>query len=149
MQQSHVGLSLPQQLPVLVCLADQQIDGGCAGFCGVGVEQFRQQLATGAGLDGEHKAGVCRGGPSGTPLSRGHCAEDLASFGQQHGSGLGERDLAAVAFQQCDSEPPLELCDRPGQRGLGYPKRWAALPKCNSSATATKYRSSRISISPG
>lgn len=116
-----------QQLLVLVCLAEQQIDGGCAGFCGVDAEQFRQQLAGGAGFDGEDEAGVCCRGPLGTPLSCGHRAEDRASLGQEHGSGLGERDLAAVAFQQCDSEPSFEPGDRAGQWRLGYPKALGGL----------------------
>lgn len=103
------------------------IDGGCAGFRGVGVEQFRQQFAGGAGFDGEDETGVCCRGPLGTPLGRGHCAEDRACFGQQHGSGRGERDLAAGAFQQCDSEPPFELGDRAGQGRLGYPEALGGL----------------------
>jgi hypothetical protein len=44
--------------------------------------------------------------------------------------------------------PALELSDRPRQRRLAIPSRCAARPKCSSSATATKYRSSRVSTGP-
>jgi NAD(P)-dependent dehydrogenase (short-subunit alcohol dehydrogenase family) len=119
-QQSHIGLPILQQFLLLMRLAEQQIDGGCAGLRAVGIEQFGQQLAGSAGFDGEDEAGASLRSLLGTSLSCGYRAEDRAPLGQQHGSGLGERDLAAGALQQRDPKLSFEPGDGAGQGRLGY-----------------------------
>jgi len=100
--------------------AQQQVDGGRAGLRTVGVEQLGQQFAEGAGLDGEYEAGALGGGLPGTALGRGRGAEDRARLGQQHASGLGERDLPAGALKQRDTEVAFEPGDGARQGRLGY-----------------------------
>jgi hypothetical protein len=117
--QGHVGLPLPQQLPLLLGVTQEQVDGDGARFTGVGVEQFCQQLSGGARLSGQDKAGMVGGSPLSAPFGCGHRAEDRSPLGQQHGSGRGERHSTARSLQQRDTELPLELGDRSGQRWLG------------------------------
>ncbi|CAM5280540.1 hypothetical protein SRIMM317S_00435 [Streptomyces rimosus subsp. rimosus] len=59
-------------------------------------------------------------GATGAARGSGDRVEGCAALVQQHLSGAGQADAAAVAFQQADTEAPFKLLDRPGQRWLGH-----------------------------
>ncbi|GGV81707.1 hypothetical protein GCM10010228_55290 [Streptomyces massasporeus] len=52
-QQRHAGPAVAQHRPLLAHAAQEQTDGDRVGFGGVGVEQFRRQVAGRAGLRDE------------------------------------------------------------------------------------------------
>jgi hypothetical protein len=119
--------------------------GTAPGAVPVGVEESLEQPVGGAGLGDQHQALAHRRAP-GAPGGRRRGVEDRAPLGE-HLTGRGEGHAVAVALQQPHPEAALRLLDRPAERRLGHPRRWAARPKCRSSATATKHRSSRSSTS--
>jgi hypothetical protein len=62
---------------------------------------------------------------------------------QEHGAGLGQVDGAGLPHEQVTAKVALEQVDLLRQRGWDMLSRSAARVKCNSSATATKYRRPR------
>jgi hypothetical protein len=70
-QQRHVGPPVAQEPFLLGDPAQQNLDGDCAGFGGVGLEQLREQFAGCSGLRDEDQAGVAgsgEGGAAGTAI---------------------------------------------------------------------------------
>jgi hypothetical protein len=66
-QQRHVGPPVAQKRFLFADPAQENVDGGRAGFGGVGVEQLRQQLDGRPGLRDEDKAGMAAAGECGAP----------------------------------------------------------------------------------
>ncbi|CAM5716376.1 hypothetical protein SGRIM119S_00057 [Streptomyces griseorubiginosus] len=146
MQQSHVGLPVVEQFLLLVRFAEQQIDSGCAGLRAVGVEEFGQQAACGARFDGEDETGrlcaACR-------VRRSAAATALRIERASDSRTAPASVSVTLRLVRSSNVTPSCRSSRAMARdrgGWAISRRWAALPKCNSSATAAKYRSSRISM---
>jgi NAD(P)-dependent dehydrogenase (short-subunit alcohol dehydrogenase family) len=126
LHERHVGAAVSQHPRLLSHSAQQHLDFGCVGFGGVGIKKLPQQLVIRAGLRRQRQAVRGGRGAAGAPGGRGGCLEDGAGLAEQHPACVGEDDAAAVAFEQGDTETPLELLNRPGQgrlsanKGLGY-----------------------------
>ncbi len=122
----HIGAAVAQHFFLLTRAARQHLDLGGVGLGRVGVEELLQQLVRRGGLHCQHQAvaGTARTvgatGATGAASGSGGRVEGRAALVQQHLTGAGQGDAAAVAFQQGDAEAPLELLDRPGQRRLGH-----------------------------
>lgn len=122
MQQRHVGPTVAQQPFLLTDAGQQHLHPDRVRLGGVRVEQFRQQLARRPRLRRQHEPGAAvRGltGAAGTAVRGVHRVQGRAALAEQHRSGPGERDAAAVPFEQRHAEAPFELADRPRQRRLG------------------------------
>ncbi len=132
MQQRHVGPPVAQQPFLFADPAQENVDGGRAGFGGVGGEHLRQQLAGCSGLRDENEAGMASSGECGAPgpaVGGVDGVEGRPALDQQHGPGLGQRDGAAGAVEQGHAEPPFELTDRPRQRRLRHPQPLRGTPE--------------------
>ena len=112
-----------------------------------GVEDLGCQLRCGVGLEADDEL-RCRSAAAGVWVMPGDSfgiAEQPSAAVEQHLPGWGELDVPAVrtnsgAFRECSSLRIWMLSD-----GCAMCRRAAARPKCSSSATATKYVSSRRS----
>ncbi|GHF91460.1 hypothetical protein GCM10017667_20960 [Streptomyces filamentosus] len=96
--------------------AQHDVDGDGAGFGGVGVEEFGQQFAGGAGLRGQDHGGAARRGergPAGAPFRGLDGVQHRPRLPQQHRSGTGQGDAPAAALQQGGAQAPFEPGDRP------------------------------------
>ena len=149
-QQRHVGPAVAQQPRLLADLAQEHVDGDRVGFGGVRVEQRRQQFAGRTGLRGEHQRPgwpVPRARRAGPPPGGGDRIEGRPALAQQHRAGVGQ--VTPRRSRSSSSTPSRRSSWRIARDSGGWaiPSRTAARPKCSSSATATKYRSSRVSRS--
>lgn len=118
LHERHVGAAIAQHPGLVSHAAQQHLDLGRIGFGGVGVEKLPQQFVVRAGLGCQRQAVRGGRGAAGMAGGCGGSAEDDAGLVEQHLTRTGERDAAAVAFEQGDTEASFELRNRPGQRGL-------------------------------
>ncbi|GGQ36275.1 hypothetical protein GCM10010266_69520 [Streptomyces griseomycini] len=119
-----------QQFLLLVRFAEQQIDGGCAGLRAVGIEQFGQQLAGGAGSDGEDETGAALRGLLGTPLSSGYRALRIERAPDSRTAPASVS--VTLRLVRSSSVTPSCRSSRAMARdrgGWAISRRWAALPR--------------------
>lgn len=119
LHERHVGAAVAQHPGLVAQAAQQHLDLGRTGLGRVRVEQLAQQLMVRAGLRGERQPAGEGRGAAGTASGRGGAVQDRAGLVEEHLTRAGERDAAAVAFEQGDAKASLELLDRPRQRRLG------------------------------
>jgi NAD(P)-dependent dehydrogenase (short-subunit alcohol dehydrogenase family) len=144
-QQRHVGAAVAQQ-PLLLADATQlHVDGDGVRFDGVGVEQFRQQFGGRAGLRGQDEAGAAVRRAAGAAVGGGDRVQGglaLARSSTEPASVSATERLVRISRSAPSRRSSCRIARDSG--GCAIPSRSAARPKCSSSATATKYLSSRV-----
>ncbi len=150
-QQRHVGPPVAQQPLLLADAAQQHVDGDRAGFGGVRVEQLRQQFAGRSGLRDQDQAGLAGRGRAARRVRRSAASTaSRAARPSRSSTDPASVSVTARLVRSSSATPSRRSSCRIARDsgGCAIPSRCAARPKCSSSATATKYRSSRVSMPP-
>lgn len=124
LHQRHISTTVAQQQLLFADTARPQLDLSGIGLSRIGIEKLPQQFLRRGGLERQHQT-ITRAtrmigttGTTSTPRGSGHRIQSSTTLMQQNLPGPGQRNTATVAIQQHDTETPLKLLNRPGQRRL-------------------------------